>query len=420
MTNVALTVNGEPREANVEPRLLLVYFLREQLELKGTNVGCDTSSCGACTVLVDGESVKSCTVLTVQADGAEVTTIEGLATTASCTGAAGVPRAARTPVRLLHARFRDGDRLAPEGEPEPDGGGSGTRSRATCAAARVPQHRACGRGGFEGGRMIPAAFDYRRAASVEEAIDLLGDEDDEAARRRAFADPGAEAPHRASLGARRRRTAGRFALRARRRGPDRDRRADTARAACLRPGAPARLRGRGAGRGPRRRPAGAPSGRHRRLRRARRPASDLPTLLLALDADIVARGPTASGRSQRRPSSAASRPRSGNGRCSAESACRRSTARVSQARTPRAGLGDGRRRSSRCRRRDPGGARQHRPDAAPCPRRRGGPRKRSRGRRCGRPRRRGHEPPSDVERQRGVSARTLRGSTFGARSSRSS
>ncbi len=79
MTNVALTVNGERREADVEPRQLLVYFLRDQLGLKGTNVGCDTSSCGACTVLVDGESVKSCTVLAVQADGSEVTTIEGLA-----------------------------------------------------------------------------------------------------------------------------------------------------------------------------------------------------------------------------------------------------------------------------------------------------------------------------------------------------
>ena len=80
MTNVALTVNGERREVDVEPRQLLVYFLRDELGLKGTNVGCDTSSCGACTVLLDGESVKSCTVLAVQADGTEVTTIEGLAT----------------------------------------------------------------------------------------------------------------------------------------------------------------------------------------------------------------------------------------------------------------------------------------------------------------------------------------------------
>ena len=79
MRPIALTVNGIRREAEVEPRLLLVYFLRESLGLTGTNVGCDTSSCGACTVLMDGKSVKSCTVLAVQADGSEVTTVEGLA-----------------------------------------------------------------------------------------------------------------------------------------------------------------------------------------------------------------------------------------------------------------------------------------------------------------------------------------------------
>jgi aerobic carbon-monoxide dehydrogenase small subunit len=79
MTSIRLAVNGERRDAEVEPRQLLVYFLREQLGLKGTNVGCDTTSCGACTVLLDGESVKSCTVLVVQADGCEVTTIEALA-----------------------------------------------------------------------------------------------------------------------------------------------------------------------------------------------------------------------------------------------------------------------------------------------------------------------------------------------------
>ena len=79
MTQVAITVNGVRREADVEPRTLLVYFLRESLGLTGTNVGCDTSSCGACTVHLDGEAVKSCTLLAVQADGCEVTTIEGLA-----------------------------------------------------------------------------------------------------------------------------------------------------------------------------------------------------------------------------------------------------------------------------------------------------------------------------------------------------
>ncbi len=79
MKHISVTVNGVLHEADVEPRTLLVYFLREQLGLIGTNVGCDTSSCGACTVWLDGESVKSCNVLAVQCDGREVTTIEGLA-----------------------------------------------------------------------------------------------------------------------------------------------------------------------------------------------------------------------------------------------------------------------------------------------------------------------------------------------------
>ena len=79
MRRVAITVNGVRHEAEVEPRQLLVYFLREQLGLTGTNVGCDTTTCGSCTVLLDGRSVKACTVLAVQADGHEVTTIEGLA-----------------------------------------------------------------------------------------------------------------------------------------------------------------------------------------------------------------------------------------------------------------------------------------------------------------------------------------------------
>ena len=79
MRHITCTVNGVRREADVEPRQLLVYFLRESLGLTGTNVGCDTSSCGACTVLVDGKSVKSCTMLAVQADGSEILTIEGLA-----------------------------------------------------------------------------------------------------------------------------------------------------------------------------------------------------------------------------------------------------------------------------------------------------------------------------------------------------
>ena len=79
MSEITVTVNGQPRTAEVEPRLLLVHFLRGQLGLTGTHVGCDTTSCGACTVLLDGLPIKSCTYFAVQADGREVTTVEGLA-----------------------------------------------------------------------------------------------------------------------------------------------------------------------------------------------------------------------------------------------------------------------------------------------------------------------------------------------------
>ena len=82
MANVPIrvTVNGRVHEAEVEPRTLLVYFIREQLGLTGTKIGCDTSQCGACVVMMNGSTVKSCTCLAVQADGAEINTIEGLAT----------------------------------------------------------------------------------------------------------------------------------------------------------------------------------------------------------------------------------------------------------------------------------------------------------------------------------------------------
>jgi aerobic carbon-monoxide dehydrogenase small subunit len=80
MEQISLRVNGKARSASVDPRMLLVHYLREQLRLTGTNVGCDTSQCGACNVLVDGRPVKSCTVFAAQADGSEITTIEGLAT----------------------------------------------------------------------------------------------------------------------------------------------------------------------------------------------------------------------------------------------------------------------------------------------------------------------------------------------------
>ena len=79
MAQVSTTVNGKVRKGNVDPRVLLVHFLREQLRLTGTHIGCDTSQCGACTVLIDGRSAKSCTLFAVQADGSAITTIEGLA-----------------------------------------------------------------------------------------------------------------------------------------------------------------------------------------------------------------------------------------------------------------------------------------------------------------------------------------------------
>ena len=79
MSTISVTVNGRTHQSDVEPRTLLVHYLREQLNLTGTHIGCDTSQCGACVVLMNGASVKSCTVLAVQANGAEITTIEGLA-----------------------------------------------------------------------------------------------------------------------------------------------------------------------------------------------------------------------------------------------------------------------------------------------------------------------------------------------------
>jgi carbon-monoxide dehydrogenase small subunit len=80
MDQISLTVNGKARKSHVESRTLLVHYLREHLRLTGTNVGCDTSQCGACNVLIDGRPAKSCTIFAVQADGTDITTIEGLAT----------------------------------------------------------------------------------------------------------------------------------------------------------------------------------------------------------------------------------------------------------------------------------------------------------------------------------------------------
>ena len=107
---VEITVNGTARSDDVEPRLLLAHYLRDVCGLRATNIGCDTTSCGACTVHVDGEAVKSCTVLAVATDGASVTTLEGLRAGQgrAASGAARVPGRARAAVRVLHARHGDG------------------------------------------------------------------------------------------------------------------------------------------------------------------------------------------------------------------------------------------------------------------------------------------------------------------------
>ena len=158
MRRVGVTVNGVLHEAEVEPRQLLVYFLREQLGLTGTNVGCDTSSCGACTVLLDGESVKSCTMLAVQADGHDVTTIEGLAENGELHAMQqAFHEHHATPVRLLHAR--DGHRggVSAEGEPEPDRGRGAPRARGKPLPVHgLPQHRQGSARSIQGGTGVRA------------------------------------------------------------------------------------------------------------------------------------------------------------------------------------------------------------------------------------------------------------------------
>ena len=133
----SVTVNGEAKQAAVEPRMLLVHLLREQFGLTGTHVGCDTSQCGACTIHLNGRAVKSCTIFAVQAEGAEITTIEGLAHgTPAAPGAGRLPPEARPAVRLLHARHgHDRARTCCRRIPRPRTTRSSTRSKATSAAA---------------------------------------------------------------------------------------------------------------------------------------------------------------------------------------------------------------------------------------------------------------------------------------------
>ena len=137
--HVSVTVNGEVREADVEPRLLLVHLLRDTFGLTGTHTGCDTSNCGACTVHVDGRSAKSCTMLAVQADGAEITTIEGMEQGGKLHPLQqALLGPARPPVRLLHAGDDHAVRVAARARTRIRPRRRSARgSPATCAAARA-------------------------------------------------------------------------------------------------------------------------------------------------------------------------------------------------------------------------------------------------------------------------------------------
>ena len=245
----------------------------------------------------------------------------------------------------------------------------------------------------------------------------------EAARRWAFADPGAEAPHRATVGARRRRPARRSPLRARRRRPDRDRRADPARAARRRPRPRARLRRRGAN--------GRRSSAIRRSATGARSAGPSPTptpprtspRCCSLSTPTSSRAArTASGRSPRRRSSSGpfddcARAAGGAHRDPRPEGRAR---RLPQAHTPRTGLGDRRCGGGGRGRHHPGGVREHGPDAAARPRGRGRARERRRSRRGGRTLRRGHRAAERRQPAAGSTARTWRRSTSGGRSSSSS
>ena len=144
MTHIGVTVDGTHRHGDVEPRLLLVHWLREDLGLVGTPIGCDTSNCGACTVLVDGRSVKSCSVLAVQVDGREVTTIQGL--TVEDGEWHPVQKAFKECHGLQCGFCTPGMVMAVGrpalGEPGPDRGGDPQRSRGQpLSLHRLPQHR---------------------------------------------------------------------------------------------------------------------------------------------------------------------------------------------------------------------------------------------------------------------------------------
>ena len=136
--NIRVTVNGIEQQSSVEPRMLLVQYLREALNLTGTHVGCDTGQCGACTVLLNGQPVKSCMVLAVQADGAQVQTVEGLKAERAISPDSGrLLGEARIAMRLLHTRHDDGGGGAASAQPE----SHRRRDSRTTRRQSLPLHR---------------------------------------------------------------------------------------------------------------------------------------------------------------------------------------------------------------------------------------------------------------------------------------
>ena len=140
---VTITINGEPVTRDVEPRQLLVHFIRETPGLTGTHWGCDTSNCGACVVLMDGKPVKSCTTLAAMCEGHEIRTVESLEVDGRARpDPAGLPREARAPVRLLHAGDADDHAGAAGREPGPDRAGDPHRDlRRDLPVHRLQEHR---------------------------------------------------------------------------------------------------------------------------------------------------------------------------------------------------------------------------------------------------------------------------------------
>ena len=363
---VTVMVNGAPVAADVEDRTLLVHFLRETAGLTATNIGCDTTSCGACTVLLDGESVKSCTMLAAQADGArgDHRGRAGRPGRRAAPRAARVPRRARAAVRILHAgdgawprcRCCARTRIRPSRR-------SGPGWKATCAGAPATttssgrcwppprRSRVRGRGA---GLMIPAPFTYRRADSVAEAIELVTEYGDEAkflagghsllplmklrlAMPEVLIDLGRlrELSYIRDEG-------GHIAIGALTRHHDLEHSAVLARSVPLLAHAAGQV--------------GDPQVRHRgtiggSLAHSD-PASDLPATVLALDATLVARGPSGTGRSRRPISSrACSRPCWNPMSCSPRSGsrCPRRARPAGPSRSSPSGPSTGPSSGSRCR-----------------------------------------------------------------------